>query len=178
MLKNHNEKLNKTTVNWAQLSNRRYVDTDMLPGSYPQSSLKIYGLYARKHHIVEMRGNVTDAGRTNDDVEQLKIELLSQWKLEAESRNIAEQGDCRNTSLPDILVDHFRPQAHQDPPASILPQHHSHIWKQPTNPVCSIDFLPPSLTIHQTSSPDQHKALAWDFFLQIQNQGTFTREVD
>ena len=24
-----------TTVNWAQLSNRRYVDTEMLPGSYP-----------------------------------------------------------------------------------------------------------------------------------------------
>ena len=28
-------KSNQTTVNWAQLSNRRYVDTDMLPGSYP-----------------------------------------------------------------------------------------------------------------------------------------------
>ena len=25
---------------------------------------KIYGLYARKHHLVEMRGGVTDAGRT------------------------------------------------------------------------------------------------------------------
>ena len=49
------------------------------------SSQKIYGLYARKHHIVEMRGDVTDAGRPT---EQLKIELLSQWKLEAESRNI------------------------------------------------------------------------------------------
>ena len=34
-----------------------------------------------------MRGYVTDAGRTNN--EQLKIELLSQWKLEAESRNSA-----------------------------------------------------------------------------------------
>ena len=33
-----------------------------------------------------MRGDVTDAGRTNN--EQLKIELLSQWKLEAEFRNI------------------------------------------------------------------------------------------
>ena len=32
-----------------------------------------------------MRGDVTDAGRTNN--EHLKIELLSQWKLEAESRN-------------------------------------------------------------------------------------------
>ena len=44
----------------------------------------MYGLYARKHHIIEMRGDVTDAGQTP---EQLKIELLSQWKLEAESRN-------------------------------------------------------------------------------------------
>ena len=34
-----------------------------------------------------MRGDVTDAGQTTDD-EQLKIELLSQWKLEAESRKI------------------------------------------------------------------------------------------
>ena len=35
-----------------------------------------------------MRGDVTDAGQTtNDDDEQVKIELLSQWKLEAESRN-------------------------------------------------------------------------------------------
>ena len=33
-----------------------------------------------------MRGDVTDAGQTTN--EQLKIELLSQWKLEAESRNI------------------------------------------------------------------------------------------
>ena len=35
-----------------------------------------------------MRGDVNDAGRTND--EQLKIELLSQWKLEVESRNFLE----------------------------------------------------------------------------------------
>ena len=28
-----------------------------------------------------------NAGRTNDDDEQVKIELLSRWKLEAESRN-------------------------------------------------------------------------------------------
>ena len=34
---------------------------------------------------MEMRGDVTNAGQTND--EQLKIELLSQWKLEAESHN-------------------------------------------------------------------------------------------
>ena len=52
------------------------------------SSQKIYGLYGLKHHIVEMRGGVTDAGRTNGDERTLKIELLSQWKLEAEFRNI------------------------------------------------------------------------------------------
>ena len=33
-----------------------------------------------------MRGDVTDAGQTNKR-QKLKIELLSQWKLEAESRN-------------------------------------------------------------------------------------------
>ena len=38
-----------------------------------------------------MRGDVTDAGRTNDDDEQLKIELLSQWKLEAESRKKSQK---------------------------------------------------------------------------------------
>ena len=26
----------------------------------------MYGLYAPKHHIVEMRGDVTDAGRTTE----------------------------------------------------------------------------------------------------------------
>ena len=41
------------------------------------TSQKIYGLYARKHHIVEMRGDVTDAGQTTNDDKQLKIELLS-----------------------------------------------------------------------------------------------------
>ena len=35
-----------------------------------------------------MRGDVTDAGQTtNKEEEELKIELLSQWKLEAEFRN-------------------------------------------------------------------------------------------
>ena len=48
-------------------------------------SQKIYGLYGLKHHIVEMRGGVTDTGRTNNQT--VKIELLSQWKLEAEFRN-------------------------------------------------------------------------------------------
>ena len=31
------------------------------------SPQKIYGLYARKHHIVEMRGDVTNAWRPNDN---------------------------------------------------------------------------------------------------------------
>ena len=35
----------------------------MLPGSYPH---KLYGLYARKHHIVEMRGGVSDAGQPTE----------------------------------------------------------------------------------------------------------------
>ena len=37
-----------------------------------------------------MRGDVTDAGQTNERTNErtLKIELLSQWKLEAESRNV------------------------------------------------------------------------------------------
>ena len=34
---------------------------------------------------MEMRGDVT---MRDDDKRQLKIELLSQWKLEAESRNL------------------------------------------------------------------------------------------
>ena len=49
----------------------------------------IYGLYGLKYHIVEMRGGVTDAGRTTKRT--LKIELLSQWKLEAEFRNTMVQ---------------------------------------------------------------------------------------
>ena len=33
------------------------------------SSQKIYGLYGLKHHIVEMRGGVTDAGQTTTNIE-------------------------------------------------------------------------------------------------------------
>ena len=49
---------------------------------------KIFDLHGLKHHIVEIRGDVTmqDVQTTNDD-EQVKIELLSRWKLEAEFRN-------------------------------------------------------------------------------------------
>ena len=48
---------------------------------------------------MEMRGGVTDAGRQTNDDEQLKIELLSQWKLEAEFRNNSdeESGLSRDT---------------------------------------------------------------------------------
>ena len=51
------------------------------------SSQKIYGLHGLKHHIVEMRGGVTDAGQQTTE-RTVKIELLSQWKLEAEFRNL------------------------------------------------------------------------------------------
>ena len=61
------------------------------------SSQKIYGLYAWKHHKVEMRGDVTDAWRPNN--EQLKIGLLSQWKLEAVSRKSQEAMDIFRISL-------------------------------------------------------------------------------
>ena len=64
----------ETTVNWAQLSKEWHWHVTTII-----SSQKIYGV---KHHIVEIRGDVT----MRDD-EQLKIELLSQWKLEAEFRN-------------------------------------------------------------------------------------------
>ena len=49
----------------------------------------MYGLYGLKHQIVEIRGDVTmrDERTNHDDNKQLKIELLSQWKLEAEFRN-------------------------------------------------------------------------------------------
>ena len=40
---------------------------------------KMYGLYGLKHHIVEISGDVTDAGRTNErtNERQVKIGLLS-----------------------------------------------------------------------------------------------------
>ena len=59
----------------------------MLPGSYPHRKSSLYGL---KHHIVEMRGGVTDAGQQQTNEQTLKIELLSQWKLEAEFRNFLD----------------------------------------------------------------------------------------
>ena len=40
---------------------------------------KMVGLCGRKHHIVEISGDVTDAGGTD---EQGKIELPSQWMLD------------------------------------------------------------------------------------------------
>ena len=38
---------------------------------------------------MEMIGDVTDAGQTNE--QKLKIELISRWKLEAESCNLCDQ---------------------------------------------------------------------------------------
>lgn len=35
-----------------------------------------------RNHIVEISGDVTDAGRKTTDDEQGKIELLSQWMLD------------------------------------------------------------------------------------------------
>ena len=58
--------------------NSGYDDTDMLPGSYPHRKYSLYGL---KHHIVEMRGGVTDAGqRTN---ERTNIEDRATQPMEA-----------------------------------------------------------------------------------------------
>ena len=59
------QKCNLTSYNYAKLRLKVYIysleyDTDMLPGSYPHR----YGLYGLKHHIVEMRDGVTDAGQT------------------------------------------------------------------------------------------------------------------
>ena len=39
---------------------------------------------------MEIRGGVTDAGQTNKQ-QTLKIELLSQWMIEAEFRNLQNQ---------------------------------------------------------------------------------------
>ena len=38
---------------------------------------KMYGLYGLKHHIMEISGDVTDAGRTNGQVKLLICEKLS-----------------------------------------------------------------------------------------------------
>ena len=43
----------------------------------------MYGLYARKHHIVEMRGDVTDAGRTNEQPNERTTENRATQPMEA-----------------------------------------------------------------------------------------------
>ena len=48
-----------------------------------------------------MRGGVTDAGQTTND-QTLKIELLNQWKLEAEFRN--SRIDFSTKELTDALT--------------------------------------------------------------------------
>ena len=40
---------------------------DPLVSKLTETRQKIYGLYARKYHIVQMRGDVTDAGRTTNE---------------------------------------------------------------------------------------------------------------
>ena len=44
---------------------------------------EIFGLYGLQHHVVEIRRDVTmrDGQTNDDDDEQVKLELLSQWKL-------------------------------------------------------------------------------------------------
>ena len=80
--------LGRRTVNWHNLK----LDNSKLGSTQQQkicwhwrvariiSSQKIYGLYARKHHTVEMRGDVTDAGRTN---KQTNIEDWATQPMEA-----------------------------------------------------------------------------------------------
>ena len=43
-----------------------------------------------KHHIVEIRGDVTMRDGRQTTNKQVKIELLSQWKLEAEFRDTGQ----------------------------------------------------------------------------------------
>ena len=47
-----------------KLSNSATEDMLTLTCCQDHILTEIYGLYVRKHHIVEMRGDVTDAGRT------------------------------------------------------------------------------------------------------------------
>ena len=54
-----------------------------------------------------MRGGVTDAGRTNNKQRTLKIELLSQWKLEAEFRNMALCPQNDTNSISDVVHQSF-----------------------------------------------------------------------
>ena len=45
------------------------------------SSQKICGLYALKHHIVEMRGGVTDAGQTTNNNWRWSYSANGSWRL-------------------------------------------------------------------------------------------------
>ena len=68
------------------------------------SSQKIYGLCGLKHHIVEIRDHVTRRdGRTTN--KQGKIVLLSQWKLEAEFRNLQDLQDLQVLQVLQVLQD-------------------------------------------------------------------------
>ena len=54
-----------------------------------------------------MRGGVTDAGQTNKQT--VKIELLSQWKLEAEFRNKRLDEGTNGPQFVHKYSDHERP---------------------------------------------------------------------
>ena len=56
-----------------------------------------------------MRGGVTDAGRTTEQT--LKIELLSQWKLEAEFRNKSiNDVSAVSTVAKSLINSHYLPR--------------------------------------------------------------------
>ena len=67
----------------------------------------MYGLYGLKHHTVEISGDVTDAGRTNErgttNDEQGKIGLLSLWMLEDWVSQIHKGKSHKEASLPEKL---------------------------------------------------------------------------
>ena len=58
---------------------------------------KIYGLDGLEPHIVEISGDVTDAGQTND--EQGKIGLLSQWTPGRLSLAVVMSGPFRTLAM-------------------------------------------------------------------------------
>ena len=63
---------------------------------------------------MEMRGDVTDAGQTTKR-QKLKIELLSQWKVEAESRNLVMMTLAMEISMVNKFNSekfHFYPDEH------------------------------------------------------------------
>ena len=52
------------------------------------SSQKIYGLYGLKHHIVEMRGGVTDAGQPTTNIEDKDTQPMEAGGWVSQLRNV------------------------------------------------------------------------------------------